>query len=112
MSSTWSEITNNFRRFKLGNSLFKDRVTIDNLVLRESKVPSGEIIRSQMRQRMSDHILRRYPNAIKEEDTGQQTEFNLEMLVLEMSEFKTIVEAAIEMIPQDDIDKIKGGKVL
>jgi hypothetical protein len=40
------------------------------------------------------------------------TEFRTELLVLEMDNFKTIIEAAIQMMPQSDIERIKKGELL
>ncbi|MCE5225359.1 MAG: hypothetical protein LLG05_05805, partial [Porphyromonadaceae bacterium] len=77
----------------------------------DSALDYKAVIHNDIRQQLADYILTHKQSAIQEtnlENGG--LEIQSESLVLKMDEFKTIVEAAIQMIPDDKIQEIKKGK--
>lgn len=110
------EIMNMFRQFKLGNSLFRDyhRITRQKLKYwKDSAIDHKRRMIGEIRQRLADFILHHQESATKETELENgELEIRTELLVLKMDEFKAIVEAAIVLIPDDKIQKIKAGKAI
>lgn len=97
---------NIFKQLKLSNSLFKD-----NFILTKNIYPSDVVIRhakSESANKLSRFILEQQDMPIIKSETDYDVHFQTELLVLKMSDFKAIVEAAIQMMPQEAIDKIRG----
>lgn len=106
------EILKLFKQFKLGNSVFKGhyRLSIDSMM--RSKIPQNELESmgtKKMVEHLSNYILSKHPSSITREENEREVNFQCELLVLKVEDFKTIVEAAIQMIPDEQIRKIKAG---
>lgn len=108
------ELMNMFRQFKLGNSLFRYYYRASRQEVeywKDSALDYKAVIHNDIRQKLADYILIHQQFATREtnlENGG--LEIQSESLVLKMDEFKTLVEAAIQMIPDDKIQEIKKGK--
>ncbi len=112
---TDKNIMNLFRQFKLGNSLFKDEYKIskfEELTANISKNQFHEMAKMKSIQRLSTFILANCPTAIEKVQDSNFITFRTEILVLKMQDFKSIVEAAIQLLSQQEIDKIKFGKTV
>lgn len=107
-------ITNNFRKFKLSNSLFTGERTIDNKIIDILQDNIDKKIKYDLVENLSSYIYNKHNSAIiKENNTeSNSTKYTLELLVLKMEDFKTIIEATIQLISIEDIEKIKNGKTL
>ena len=109
-----AEIINLFRHFKLGNSLFRFYKRISRQEAeywKDSAIDHKKMMIGQIRQELADFILQQQESATTETELpGGEIEVRTELLVLKMDEFKSIVEAAIQMIPDDKIAEIKAGK--
>ena len=108
------DVMNLFRQFKLGNSLFRfyHRVSRqEREYWKESAIDYKRIMLGDIRQQLSDFILKHQESATKETELeGGELEIRTDLLVLKIDEFKTIVEAAIQLIPDQKIKDIKSGK--
>jgi hypothetical protein len=106
----------NLRQFKLGNSYFRDfhRITRQQREdWEKASVDHRKILLNEIRHKLADFILMHQESATKEvELEGGELEIRTELLVLKMDEFKSIVEAAIQLIPDYKIRQIKEGKPL
>lgn len=108
------DLINLFRQFKLGNSLFKCRhkFTIEeNSYLNADAQDS--IVRKQVTDSFSTYVVEKHQSSIVREisDDGA-IEYSIELLVVKREDFKSIVEATIQMLTEDQITKIKNGEIL
>jgi hypothetical protein len=103
-----------FRQFKLGNSFFQFRYVAtreEREYWKNSAIDHKKMKLEGLRQRLASFIIQHQASATTEiELENGELEIRTELLVLKMDEFKTIVEAAIQMIPDDKIAEIKAGK--
>lgn len=107
------EIINLFRQFKLGNSLLKAHCIIStDMKMAVDKEDISNRIKDHLVKEISSYIVNQHASAITEVKKINDTQYNLELLVLKVNEFKTILEAAIQMIPDKKIQEIKNGKQL
>ena len=123
---SFTQIMNLFRQFKLGQSLFKNNYRLSKDMLDRGSISPDDmkaIAARQAVESLSKYIIDHYKHTIKEVECidhevaqfsakHEAIEFRTELLVLEISNFKTIVEAAIQMLPQSEIDRIKAGGVI
>lgn len=104
-----------FKQFKLGQTLITCKYTIDQELMSAAKLPEEEIekiIKRQISQSLAEKILSNRPSSIKEMPTEDGTrQYGAQFMVLEIDEFKTIVEAAIQMLPEEKIIQIRNGEV-
>lgn len=107
-------ITNNFRKFKLGNSIFRSENIIDNKIIDILQDNIDKKIKSDFVEKLSSFIYDKHNSSIIKETNNQlnSTKYKIELLVLKREDFKTIIEATIQMISIEDIEKIKNGKIL
>ncbi len=108
-----ANLINLFRQFKLGNSLFTDSHRVSSVeaeYFKSSAIDYEKIRISEQGRRLSEFILSHQASATKKiEHEDGSIEYRIQLLVLKMDEFKTIVEAAIQMIPDEKIKEIKQG---
>ncbi len=108
------EAINLFKQFKLGNSVFTGCFKVDKSQIKNLKIPAEEIERKNIRQMVDDLsnlIISKNQSAITKEENDQHIDYKCKLLVLKIEDFKTIVEAAIQMMPDEAIQKIKQGNV-
>jgi hypothetical protein len=106
------EILTLFKRFQLGNSLFRGKHELSNEMLKHSMLKEAEMIEIAKRQiamQLSEMITKQHKNAITHKQEGDMIIIESELLVLELKDLKNIVEAAIEIMSEHDIAKIKNG---
>lgn len=109
-----SEMMKLFRQFKLGNSLHRCHVVMDNLLLKElqDSMPTVEnVIVRHMIDVLSSQIVDQHRSALTKRP-GQNfdiTEFEIKLLVVKPEDFRTIVEAAIQMLPEEKLKQIRNG---
>lgn len=99
-----------FNRFKLGNSLFTHRYSLNREYIHNSKLTKENIesiARRQSTIALSDFILNQHSSAIKREEREQDILISTELLVLKLDDFKSIVECAIAMLPEERIREIR-----
>jgi len=80
--------------------------------LKESEI--DQIVRREIAQVLADRILSDRPSSIKRlpiENGDTTIKFEAKVMVLELNEFKAIVEAAIQMLPEEQIIKIRNGEI-
>lgn len=97
-----------FGRFKLGNSLFRDTYQISKSEIKNLSANTSldVVARRQSAQRLSEFIFSK-KSLYYFKETEESFEYETKFLVFSMEEFKTIVEAAIEMMTIEEIMKIK-----
>lgn len=108
-------IMNLFRQFKLGKSLFKDQFQMSKFEFDRYKLSQEELeklVQRQGSERLALFILNNCQSEIKKEETSDAIIYKTELLVLGLKDFKSIVEAAIQIISQEDIEKIKNRKTI
>ena len=99
-----------FRQFKLGSALYSSQYSSARELIKSMKLEPEVIESLQIRKMVDDlsnMIVTQHQSAIKKEETLEGTRHELQLLVLKMEDFKTIVEAAIGMMPQEAIDKLR-----
>ena len=104
-----------FKSFKLGNSVFKGCYKITKEVLSNLKLPQHEIERLVTRElvdALSNKIISEHQSAIIKEEKGGYVYHDIQLLVLKPEDFKIIVEATIQMMPDEAIQKIKSGEYI
>lgn len=110
-----SEMMKLFRQFKLGQSLHRYKMTVDNLLfkkLHDSIEVAENVIVHHMIDELSSQILNQNRSALTKKP-GQNfgtTEFEIKLLVVKPEDFRTIVEAAIQMLPEERLKQIRNGK--
>lgn len=114
METLERDIIELFRQFKLGNSLFRDVVRIspdEQEYHKNSAIDHDAKMKAERRQRLAEFILMHEESATKTiTHRNGDVEYITELLVLKLEDFKTIVEAAISLIPDAKIQEIKQGK--
>jgi len=106
-------ITKLFKQFKLGNSVFTSCHRLDRVFIESSRMPIEEIERLTIRKmadNLSNLVITKNQSAIEKDEKAFHVDYKLELLVLKTEDFKTIVEAAIQMLPDETIQKIKAGQ--
>lgn len=106
-----------FRSFKLGNSYFKNVVRKTPEQIEELNelpiVDIDRIIKNEQADTLSHFILDHYSSAIEKTTLNDGTvEYRVQLLVLKMEDFKSIVEAAICELSDYQIQRIKDGKTI
>ena len=94
----------------LGNSIFRSTFQITKELFKDSAIPKEEIIqrgKRQMIDSLSKEIMNKKGSSITESEFQAVTEYSLQLLVINPEEFKAIVEAAIVLLPQHEIDEIR-----
>lgn len=103
-----------FRQFKLGNSLFMGERNIDNSIIDVLQDNVDKKVKHDLVENLSSFIYNKHNSSIVKEINHERnfTQYKIELLVLKMEDFKTIIEATIQMISIEDIEKIKNGETL
>lgn len=104
-----------FKQFKLGNSLFTGNFRVDILDIKRGNLPESEIEKRVIRRMVDDLsnlIISKNQSSITKEEKNEYIEYRCQLLVLKLEDFKTIVEAAIQMMPDSEIDKIKNSELI
>jgi len=110
-----SEMMKLFRQFKLGQSLHRCKMTVDNLLfkrLHDNPEIAENVIVRHMVDELSSQILNQNRSALTK-SPGQNfdsTEFEIKLLVVKPEDFRTIVEAAIQMLPEEKLKQIRNGQ--
>lgn len=109
------KLTKVFRQLVLGRTLFSYRYSLDpelhNLVNIDEQTKE-EIVRTQIAQAMAEHIIKQHKSdIIKSVDLDRNSiDFDCQLMILRLADFKTSVEAAIQMLPENQITIIRHGK--
>lgn len=106
------EIVKLFKQFKLGNSVFNGQFMLQKHEIGMAKMPAQEIERIAMQKMVDDLsnlIMSNHQSAITKQENEQHIDYRVQLLVLKIDDFKTIVEAAIQMMPDEAIERIKNG---
>jgi len=111
------ELMNLMRQFRLGESLFRSNVQISKYELVRYNYPEQEVeakIKYDLIHRFAKELVNKFNSSVvrHERSDSDHIEYELELLILKPQEFKTIVESAIQMLPDDKIKEIKEGKPL
>lgn len=105
------KIMQTFREFKLVNSLFKTKFRIDKDIIFRNNIPQEQVEHlaiNDMVMNLSRKIVNDLKSSIVKDETHVNfTEFSCELLVLKMSDFKSIVECAISLMPESEIQKLR-----
>lgn len=104
-----------FRSHKLVNSRFINTYHITKDVIHESKAPFEQIEESYRRQylaQFADLINKSHPSATQKTELPHSFEYKTVLLIMPPEQFKTIVEAVIQILPDEQIQKIKSGKTV
>lgn len=99
-------------QFALGNSLFRCQVSDAPFEQTNVPIPREDYIKIRNRDMalaLSEHIINKTPRSISEKTENGMCITTMEVLVLELSLFKSIVEAAIGLMTDEQIDMIKNG---
>lgn len=102
-----------FKQFKLGDSLFTGHYKVDRYEIIRAKIPDEEIEKRSIRtmvDNLSNLIISKNQSAIKKDVNEQHIDYKCQLLVLKLEDFKTIVEAAIQMMPSESVEKIRNGE--
>lgn len=104
-----------FRQFKLGNSLHKIKYRIDKSLVEQSKLSESEVThlaQKQLVHSLADSIINTHLSSITvgSIDDDDTIEYGISIMALRLDDFKTIVEAAIQMLPEEQIIKIRNGE--
>jgi hypothetical protein len=105
------EIIKLFKRFKLSNSVFTGCFKLDRNEF-NSKISDKEIeyiTTKKMVENLSNLIISKNQSSIVKTENIDCIEFRCQLLVLKIEDFKTVVEAAIQEMPYEAINKIKNG---
>jgi hypothetical protein len=103
-------IENLYKQFQLGNSLFKGQYQLTNQILESANIPKEELDRifeKEISVQLAENIIKKHKPAIKRQKTNEGEQLNVELLVLEKKQLKDIVEAAISLMPEEQIQKIR-----
>ena len=108
-----SELMNLFRQFKLGTCVFKtqERFTRGEYDL----MPDGikKIAKDKFVEKAARFILNKQPSSITEDNSNPEfIDIKCELMVFKVQDFKSIVEAAIQMMPMGAIEKIRSGETV
>jgi len=107
----FTTITNVFRQFKLGNSILTAQVKINTEFYNKQSEDFKNHQRYDIVQRIAEFIYNNHPSSIKENQiTPFEAEIKCELLVMKPEDFKTIVEAVIVTLTDEQIKTIKNGK--
>lgn len=98
-----------FRKFKLGNSLFTSVYSVSIEELEDFPEIGERIARDRIVAEMADFIYNKCSSSITQEwrKDGRVKDYKIQLLVLKMQDFKTIVEAAIQEMPEETLKKIR-----
>jgi hypothetical protein len=99
-----------FRRFKLGNTLFSCSYKINKDPM--PAIDYVDIVKKRLSEMMADEIFKKYASSfVMEDDHEYCYKYSIQLLVMNMNDFKSAVEGAIELMPMDAIMRIKAGGI-
>jgi hypothetical protein len=102
------EIKQVYKEFQLGNSKFISEVIFNKQEYLTISVDEQEsIVQRQLIKQFSEYVLLQKPIIQERIHPNGNKIFSKELIVLEMNEFKNVIEATIKLIPIDVINKIK-----
>lgn len=103
-----------FRKFKLNSMVFSERATFPIESMENTHIDTDKMAKNQMTDKLAQHILnheRMYME--KEVDMRRGTiNYKFQLIAVQPGELKTVVEAVISMLSDDQIRFIKSGKRL
>src|SRR5690348_16117320 len=95
-----------FRKFKLANCLYTCQESLSLEIIRD--VPNAKPrCKKDLKLKFGDFVVR--DDMIEEKVKDGILELRVELFVMRKSDFKAIVEAAISLIPDEEIKRIKQG---
>lgn len=104
-----------FRRFKLENTLLTCKYKVDNEFVKAANLGENSVEQIVLREisiQLSNQMLNQHRSEFKSSlvEGGQFTEYEVQLLVIGLKDFKTVVEAAIQLMPEEQIKNIRNGK--
>jgi len=102
-----------FNQFSLGKSLFRSVHRISNLEVENTKLSkelTERMIKNEISLKLAKEIVKEKYDSIKTYAKPDYQEFSLEVLVIDLPHFKSVVEGAISLMPQSEIDRIRNNQ--
>jgi len=84
----------------------------DEIEIMKQSDPFMGIVKTELCERLSNHVIGQYGDRITEDKNIENTYYNMELVVMTKENMKSVVEGIIQWLPQDKIDQIKKGKVV
>lgn len=102
------QMMNYFRNYKLGDSLFRSQIQLRHEELKSEAIDHELRIKRKLFDNISDMMRNKF--SYKKEENYMGVIYSTELLILKMEDFKTIVESAISLMTDDQIQQVKNGK--
>ena len=108
-------LTKLFRKLVLGRTLFSCKYSLDHelhTLVNIDEHEKEEIVRTHIAQALAEHITKQHKSdIIKSVNLDRNSiDFDCQLMILRLADFKYIVEAAIQMLPENQINIIRHGK--
>lgn len=101
------DLMNLFRQFKLGNSVFTTQQRFSKGEYEMMPEALKAHAKNKFVEKAASYIINNHQSSITEDNTAKEyIDFKCELMVLKVQDFKSIVEAAIQMMPMAAIEKI------
>jgi predicted transcriptional regulator len=106
------EQNNFYKQFILGKSFFRCHHRVNHEIT--NQIPPDQL-EQMVKEEITQNLAKEIYSQLKEEITINKNnpdfdEYNFEVFVIKQKDLKDVVEAVIEILPQNKIDKIKNGK--
>lgn len=102
-----------FRQFKLGNALHTCKYRIDKELVNRANLGEralDELVRTKISHVLAEQIVNQHRSEISSVEDEEFVEYGVRLMVISLKDFKTVVEAAIQMLPEEQITKIRNGQ--
>lgn len=106
------EVEKLFKQFQLGNSVFRGQWRMTKDMVGHNQIPKAEIEAMAVREmtiQLAEKVLKDHEQSITKEEKENYNQFNVELLIISKGQFKSVVEAAISLMTDEQIAKIKVG---
>ena len=104
------EIEKLYKQFQLGNSVFRGQYKMPKDMIQNNQIPPAEIETMAIREmtiQLAKKILNDHKLSITKEEKENFNQLNIKLLVINMKQFKQIIEGAISLMTDEQFKKLK-----
>ena len=107
-----SDLMKLLRRAKLGTCLHQVQHRVSKEEIQTMPFDVEEVVKKEMIQKMASGVINTYKDLIECQDEALFKQYKLSLMVMTSSDFKFMIEAAIQEMDMKTIEKIRAGETM
>lgn len=105
-------LMNWFRKFKFNSMVFSERASFLKEEFENSTIDMDLMVKEQMTLKLAQHIINHERMYLEKDQKGRRVNYKFQLIAVQPGELKTVVEATIAMLTDEQIQQIKSGRRL